>query len=140
MSEITNENRTKPRRSSLYAVMVEIGDRSIAGRIRDHSDTGCRLSLDQPLRVDDVAVAVVRGEHRMTGEIAWKEGRSVGIRFPSSPPDGMFSPSLKTATSERRQVSVGRRFRRPGLGSEALTPVEAEHGRLWVSGALESRS
>lgn len=137
----TDDNRAAQRRSSLYAVTVEIGERSIGGRIRDHSDTGCRLSLDQPLRADDLSVVVVRGEYRTTGEIAWSDRRTVGIRFPSPPPEGMFSPSLKVAAGGRRQhVVVEKRFRRPGLGSEALSPAEAEHGRLWVNGILESRS
>lgn len=141
MTATPSDNRIALRRSSLYAVMVEIGDRRIVGKVRDHSDTGCRIALDQPLRVDDHVVTVMRGDHRATGQIAWRDGRLAGIAFPKPPPEGMFSPSQTMSTSRRRQqVSIAPRFRRPGLGKEAIDPHQAEYARLWVDGVLESRN
>lgn len=130
------DNRATARRSSLYAVTIEIGDRRITGRIRDHSDRGCRVKLDEPLRFDDDEVAVVRAEHRMKGTIAWRNATSVGIAFAKTPPEDMFSPSIRIDAS-KRDAPQQQRFRRPGLGQESLSGIETEHGRRWSQGDRE---
>lgn len=133
MSTVPDDHRGTARRSSLYAVTIEAGDRRIAGRIQDHSDRGCRVRLDDPVRSDDDEVAVVRGEQRMTGRIAWRSSRSIGISFDGAPPEGMFAPSMRIDPSAPRPAPR-QRFRRPGLGQESLSTAESEHGRRWARG------
>ena len=96
-----DENRSDPRRSSMYSVVVEVEGRRISGKIRDYSDHGCRLRLDEPLTTDGGSITVTRGESSMPGTVAWQDGKSIGIRFPHGVPDAMFAPSFKRSSSDR---------------------------------------
>jgi len=125
--------RSSGRRSSLYAVTVEIGDRRIGGRIQDHSERGCRIRLDEPVRADDRTVMVVRAEQRAAGTIAWRSSRSIGVSFDTPPPEDMFAPSMRIDPSAPRPARSPR-FRRPGLGQEAPMPGQVESGRQWSQG------
>jgi hypothetical protein len=125
--------RASGRRSSLYAVTIEIGDRRIGGRIQDHSERGCRIRLDEPVRADDRTVTVVRGGQRTAGAIAWRGSRSIGVSFDEPPPENMFAPSMKIDPSAPRS-RPSERFRRPGLGPEAPQTGQADAGRRWSQG------
>lgn len=129
---MTVDNRRADRRSSLYAVVVEADGRRIPAKLRNHSSTGCRLTLDEPMRTDDITVTVMRGDHATKGIIAWRNGSSIGIHFPDEPPEEMFSPSVKIDAGERRTPQ--QRHRRPGLGIENISGTDAEHGRRWAQG------
>lgn len=85
----------------MYAVVVEVDGRRIAGKIRDYSDHGCRLRLDEPLRTQNGPITVMRGDASMPGTVAWQDGKSIGVRFPHGVPDAMFAPSFKRSSSDR---------------------------------------
>lgn len=121
----TIPNRRARRSNVLLAASIEIDGHKTAVKLRNLSAYGA-LVVGESLPKEGAAVRFVRKELSVAGTVAWVRDGHAGIAFDEELPPQDVLRHIPTPTP-RPLVD----HRRPGLGSQPLSPAQEEYLRQW---------
>ena len=106
---------------------IEISGRAIKVKLRNLSAEGAQVEAAD-LPVEGSEVLFRKGDLAVVGTLVWSKGKQAGIRFADKlEPDAVLNHI--PVPRPRMQAE----FRRPGLGSRALTEPERKLAESWIT-------
>lgn len=121
------QNRRSRRSHMLMTATLDYSGRAVKVTLRNLSPDGAQVEGTQ-LPVEGTDLLFRKGDLAAAGSIIWTKGTQAGIRF-----EEKLDP-----TTVLNHVPVARPrkaadFRRPGLGSRALTDQERALAETWIT-------
>ena len=128
MDESGNTQNRRSRRSHmLMTATLDFSGRAVKVTLRNLSSDGAQVEGVQ-LPIEGTDLLFRKGDLAVAGSIIWTKGNQAGIRFKQQ-----LDPTtvLNHIPVPRPRQSV--EFRRPGLGSRALTEQERSLAETWIT-------
>ena len=124
---VTNKNRRSRRSHLLLTATLDYSGRAVKVTVRNLSSDGAQVEGAQ-LPVEGSDLMFRKGDLAVAGSVIWVKGKQAGIRF-----DQELDPAtvLNHVPAARPRKSAD--FRRPGLGSRALTDQERALAETWIA-------
>jgi hypothetical protein len=108
------------------AASIELAGTSAEVRLRNLSAEGALIEGDR-LPIEGSNVLFRRNELKVRGQVAWVKGRRAGIAF-----DTQLDPETVRRHVPAPKPRMALTFKRPGLGSQELSPEERRFAETWV--------
>lgn len=121
------QNRRSRRSHMLMTATLEHAGRAVKVTLRNLSSDGAQVEGVQ-LPVEGTDLLFRKGDLAMAGSIIWTKGKQAGIRF-EQPLDPATVLNHVPVARPRQSLE----FRRPGLGSRALTEQERALAESWMT-------
>ena len=123
----TTQNRRSRRSHMMMTATLDYSGRAVKVTLRNLSSDGAQVEGAQ-LPVEGTDLLFRKGDLAVAGSIIWTNGKQAGIRFEQD-----LDPAtvLNHVPVARPRKSV--EFRRPGLGSRALTTQERALAENWIT-------
>lgn len=119
------EDRRRQGRSLRVMRVARLADEQAEGlgMVRDVSSGGMKIDAYLPLEIGQTVSIALLDDHELTGKIVWKDGQSIGIKFPQEMPvDQILArPTVK---------SDGRKTRLPRFAIDRVVTIEHGGGKL----------
>jgi len=121
------QNRRSRRSHMLMTATLEHSGRAAQVTLRNMSSDGAQVEGVQ-LPVEGTQLLFRKGDLAVAGCVIWTKGKQAGIRF-EQPLDTAIVLNHVPVARPRKPVI----FRRPGLGSRALTEQERALAETWIT-------
>jgi hypothetical protein len=119
------QNRRSSRSPVLLSAKVDVGGREVPVILRNLSSKGALIESAE-LPAEGAITSFHRNELRVTGRVAWVEGRYAGLTFDRELDRAEL---LRQVPSPRQRFE--RQFRRPGFTCGSLTEAERQMIGMW---------
>ena len=123
----TTQNRRSRRSHMMMTATLDYSGRAVKVTLRNLSSDGAQVEGAQ-LPVEGTDLLFRKGDLAVAGSIIWTNGKQAGIRFEQDLDPATMLNHVPVARP-RNLVD----FRRPGLGSRALTTQERTLAENWIS-------
>lgn len=121
------QNRRSRRSHLLMTATLEVSGRALVVKLRNLSADGAQVE-GEDIPVEGTDLLFRRGELAAAGSIIWTKNKQAGIAFATTlDPDTV----LNHIPAPRARMTPD--FRRPGLGSRALTEQERMLAESWLA-------
>ena len=109
---------------------IEISGRAIKVKLRNLSAEGAQVE-GAGLPVEGTELLFRKGDLAVVGTLVWSKGKQAGIRFADK-----LEPQAVLNHIPVPRPRMQSEFRRPGLGSRALTDQERKLAESWIAVSL----
>jgi len=124
---VTPQSRRSRRSHMLMTATLDYSGRAIKVTLRNLSSDGAQVEgVELPVEGTDLLFR--KGDLAVAGSIIWTKGKQAGIRF-EQPLDPATVLNHVPVARPRQSVD----FRRPGLGTRALTEQERTLAETWIA-------
>lgn len=121
------QNRRSRRSQLLMTASLEVSGRALIVKLRNLSADGAQVEGDD-IPVEGTELLFRRGELAVAGSIIWTKDKQAGIAFATK-----LDPDTVLNHIPAPRARMTSEFRRPGLGSRALTEQERKLAETWLA-------
>lgn len=110
----------------LMTATLDYSGRAVKVTLRNLSSDGAQIE-GAHLPVEGTDLMFRKGDLAVAGSIIWTQGKQAGIRFEQS-----LDPATVLNLIPVARPRMAAEFRRPGLGTRALTDQERSLAKAWI--------